>query len=188
MSSNAAVAWLRRVVLPHVVPLAIGGERLRTFAFRFVSEIGIAYRDSSLATEGNPSLSHGPRAGERLPDAPVRVGDRESTLQREVVGAHFTLLVCERALGGALRAEDSQNHQGRGALSADLLRIRRLVPPSTSTDAVDDLIDDSGVALERLGVQDSAIYLVRPDGYVAYRCAGTDLAGVDRWFAGMLGT
>jgi hypothetical protein len=42
MSSNAMVAWLRRVVLPRVVPLAIGGERLRTFAFRFVSEIGIA--------------------------------------------------------------------------------------------------------------------------------------------------
>jgi hypothetical protein len=187
MSSNAAVAWLRRVVVPHVIPLAIGGERLRTFAFRFVSEIGIAYRDSTLATEGEPALSHGPRAGERLPDAPVRVRGQESTLQREVVGACFTLLVCERGARGAGTA-GVDDGRGRGVLPADLLRARRLVSPEASTGAEEELVDDSGVAFERLGVRDSAIYLVRPDGYVAYRCAGTDLEGVDRWIEEALAT
>jgi 2-polyprenyl-6-methoxyphenol hydroxylase-like FAD-dependent oxidoreductase len=187
MSSNAAVAWLRRVVVPHVIPLAIGGERLRTFAFRFVSEIGIAYRDSTLATEGEPALSHGPRAGERLPDAPVRVRGQESTLQREVVGACFTLLVCERGARGAGTA-GVDDGRGRGVLPADLLRARRLVSPEASTGTADELVDDSGVAFERLGVRDSAIYLVRPDGYVAYRCAGTDLEGVDRWIEEALAT
>ena len=176
MSSNAAVAWLRRVVLPHVVPLAIGGERLRTFAFRFVSELGIAYRDSSLATEGTPTLSHGPRAGERLPDAPVRVGDRGSTLQREVVGACFTLLVCVREARGAVM----DNEVERGGRLGDLVRMRRLVS-AASLGAPDALIDESGLALERLGVHESAAYLIRPDGYVAYRCAGTELGGAERW-------
>ena len=176
MSSNAAVAWLRRVVLPHVVPLAIGGERLRTFAFRFVSELGIAYRDSSLATEGTPTLSHGPRAGERLPDAPVRVGDRGSTLQREVVGACFTLLVCVREARGAVM----DNEVERGGRLGDLVRMRRLVS-AASLGAADALIDESGLALERLGVHESAAYLIRPDGYVAYRCAGTELGGAERW-------
>ena len=176
MSSNAAVAWLRRVVLPHVVPLAIGGERLRTFAFRFVSELGIAYRDSSLATEGTPTLSHGPRAGERLPDAPVHVGDRESTLQREVVGACFTLLVCVREARGAVM----DNEVERGGRLGDLVRMRRLVS-AASLGAPDALIDESGLALERLGVHESAAYLIRPDGYVAYRCAGTELGGAERW-------
>ena len=180
MSSNAAVAWLRRVVLPRIVPLAIGGERLRTFAFRFVSEIGIAYRDSTLATEGTPALSEGPRAGERLPDAPVRVQGRESTLQREVVGACFTLLV-------ALRAEDTENDRGRGGLRREFLRVRRLVSSAASAGTADDLIDESGVAFERLGVRDSAVYLVRPDGYVAYRCAGTELGGVEQWLEGLKG-
>jgi hypothetical protein len=186
MSSNAAVAWLRRVVLPRIVPLAIGGERLRTFAFRFVSEIGIEYRDSTLATEGTPALTDGPRAGERLPDAPVRVDGRESTLQREVVGACFTLLVALRA-EGAPRAEDADNDRGRGALPSDLFRVRRLVSSAASASTADDLIDESGVAFERLGARDAAVYLVRPDGYVAYRCAGTELAGVDRWIEEALG-
>jgi 2-polyprenyl-6-methoxyphenol hydroxylase-like FAD-dependent oxidoreductase len=197
MSSNAMVAWLRRVVLPRVVPLAIGGERLRTFAFRFVSEIGIAYRDSALATEGEPALSDGPRAGERLPDAPVRVSGRESTLQREVMGAHFTLLVCTRDAPRAV-ADRLDDDSGRRARLGDLLRVRRLVssPASTgtvdylptSTGAGDDQVIESEVALERLGVRDSAVYLVRPDGYVAYRCSGTALGGVERWIAAPLGS
>jgi hypothetical protein len=181
MSSNAAVAWLRRVVLPRLVPLAIGGERLRTFAFRFVSEIGIEYRDSTLSIEGTPALTDGPRAGERLPDAPVRVNGRESTLQREVVGPCLTVLVCGRV--GAERLDD----RWRGTPLGNLLRVLRLVSSDSPAATADDLIDEGGVALERLGVRDSAVYLVRPDGYVAYRGAGTELDGVDRWIEEVLG-
>jgi hypothetical protein len=63
-----------------------------------------------------------------------------------------------------------------------VLAVRRLV----RSPAPDALVDASGAALERLGVRDSAIYLVRPDGYVAYRCAGTELGGVERWLSGWL--
>ena len=140
-----------------------------------------------LAKEGAPALSHGTRAGERLPDAPVRVQGQESTLQREVVGACFTLLVCVRGARGAGTA-CVDDGRGRGVLPADLLRVRRLVSSEASTHTADVLVDESGVALERLWVRDSAIYLVRPDGYVAYRCAGTDFGGVDRWIEEALAT
>ena len=43
-----------------------------------------------------------------------------------------------------------------------------------------------GGVCTRLGVEDSGQYLVRPDGHVAFRCAGTNLDGVTaylhRWF------
>jgi len=52
----------------------------------------------------------------------------------------------------------------------------------------DVLVDTSGEVLSRLGVsgtQDSAQYLVRPDGHVGFRCVGRDLGSVtmylDRW-------
>jgi len=183
MSSNAVAAWIRRVVMPRVVPLAIGGERLRTFAFRFVSEIGIEDTDSTLATEGTPALDAGPRAGERLPDAVVFAGGRSTTLQREVVGACFTLLLCDRGARGA-RAEVAENDRGRGELPKEFLQVRRLVS-SASDNADDALVDESGVAFERLGIRESGIYLVRPDGYVAYRCAGTALGGVEGWLGAL---
>jgi len=172
MSSNAAVAWLRRVLIPRIIPLAIGGERLRTYAFRFVSEIGIEYRDGPLATEGTPSLEEGPRAGERLPDAPVRVGGRATTLQRELVGPWFTVLVCQRGAGSSV-----------SPLRPELVRVRRLVSSADAGGDDDALVDESGVAFDRLGVRESAVYLVRPDGYIAYRCAGTDLRGVEQWLS-----
>ena len=151
-----------------------------------MSEIGIAYRDSALATEGEPALPAGPRAGDRLPDAPVRVSGRASTLQREVVGAHFTLLVCTRDERHAV-PEGLDDAGGRRARLGDLLHVRRLVSSAASTSSVEDLIAEGGVAFERLGVRDSAVYLVRPDGYVAYRCSGTALGGVDRWIEEALG-
>jgi hypothetical protein len=40
------------------------------------------------------------------------------------------------------------------------------------------LHDLDGQAFARLGVTDAAQYLVRPDGHIGYRCAGTDLDGL----------
>ena len=114
-----------------------------------------------------------------MPDAAVFVGGRATTLQREVVGACFTLLVCDRSARGA-RAD-----RGPGELPRDLLRVRRLVTSADARDDADALVDESGVAFERLGIRESGIYLVRPDGYVAYRCAATALDGVEGWLAAL---
>ena len=49
-----------------------------------------------------------------------------------------------------------------------------------------DLCDPSGAALARLGARNGAQYLIRPDGYVGYRCAGFDLEGLERHLAHLL--
>jgi hypothetical protein len=49
------------------------------------------------------------------------------------------------------------------------------------------LVDERGEAFTRLGVEDTAQYLVRPDGYVSFRCAGRAFDALekylDEWFA-----
>jgi hypothetical protein len=50
------------------------------------------------------------------------------------------------------------------------------------------LHDRDGQALARLGVQRSAHYLIRPDGHVGYRAAGTDLQGLRDHLAHWLAT
>lgn len=55
-----------------------------------------------------------------------------------------------------------------------------------SPDKADDgLVDPEGL-VSRLGVEHTAQYIVRPDGHVGFRCAGTSLLGaaeyLDRWF------
>jgi 2-polyprenyl-6-methoxyphenol hydroxylase-like FAD-dependent oxidoreductase len=179
MSSNAVMAWVRRSVLARLLPRVMRAERLRTFAFRFVSELGIRYRASPAVSEGTPALAGGPNAGDRLPDAAVELNGRATTLQREVVGPCLHLLLCGEADGASLDADALARI---GVRYADTVIVKRLA----RTRATDVLVDAGGAALARLGVRDDAIYLVRPDGYVAYRCAGLDLADVEaylaRWF------
>jgi hypothetical protein len=45
------------------------------------------------------------------------------------------------------------------------------------------LVDSSGEAFTRLGVDRNAMYLIRPDGHVAFRCGGTDLRGPAAYLA-----
>jgi hypothetical protein len=47
----------------------------------------------------------------------------------------------------------------------------------------DVLVDEDGKTLAMLGVRDAGQYLVRPDGHIAFRCAGRDLSGVQRYLA-----
>lgn len=175
MSSSAVAAWVRRTLVARVVPRVMDAERIRAFAFRFVSEFSIRYPRSPAVTEGTPSLRKGPRAGDRLPDAPVARNGQPTTLQRELVGPCLHLLLC-----GALDEWRAQTDAVTACSTRwDAVRVRYL----TRAPAPDALVDGSGEAFARLGVLDAAQYVVRPDGYVAYRCAGTDLEGVRRYLS-----
>ncbi|HEX7119512.1 MAG TPA: FAD-dependent monooxygenase, partial [Longimicrobiales bacterium] len=184
MASSASAAWLRRVVVPRVLRRVLRSERIRSFAFGFISELRIRYRDSPLAVEGTPAPPAGPRAGDRMPDARVTRGGRPTWLQQQLAGPHLHLLLC----GPPDRWDDARldalvaRHDG-------LLHVHRLTRDAATGDA---LVDATGTALERLGADDAAQYLVRPDGYIAYRQAGRELDGIDgylaRWFDGAAGS
>jgi hypothetical protein len=60
-----------------------------------------------------------------------------------------------------------------------LLSVYRL----TAHACDDALVDQNGDAFARLGVQDAAQYLVRPDGYVAFRCAGRRFETLEQYLA-----
>lgn len=45
------------------------------------------------------------------------------------------------------------------------------------------MVDENGNAFARLGVRDAAHYLVRPDGYIAFRCAGPTFNALERYLA-----
>jgi hypothetical protein len=79
------------------------------------------------------------------------------------------LLVC-----GQIDAFDPPAVAALRRASAVPLHVHRL----TATPGADAIEDPAGTLLRRLGVRDAAVYLIRPDGYVGYRSAGTDLAGL----------
>jgi hypothetical protein len=94
MSPGRVSPWVRRIVVPRVLPRLLESQWPRIVAFRFVSELRIRYRRSPIVEEGEPRLHSGPRAGDRLPDAALTIDGRAVTLQRAVIGPHLTLVLC----------------------------------------------------------------------------------------------
>ncbi len=172
LSPNVFAAWLRRTVPGIVIPTVLGSKRLRTYAFRFISELDIRYRRSPAVLEATPKLRAGPRAGDRLPDASLTVSGRKTTLHDEVVGARFHLLLC-----GAPDRWNLEPLRAAMLLDDGLVTVRYL----TTHASANHLVDSDGGLMRLLGVKDAAQYLVRPDGHIAFRCAGRDLKGVTHY-------
>jgi hypothetical protein len=93
------------------------------------------------------------------------------SLHRAVTGPRFTLLLC-----GGSDTWDAPTLARLEARHSGLLQIRRLEKHSSPTSLS---ADDRVFAL--LAAQSGAQYLIRPDGYIAFRCRGTDLDGLIRY-------
>ena len=83
---------------------------------------------------------------------------------------HWHLLLCGRP-----------DARGTPASSPPTARYRRTAPDPRGR--AQRSADVGGQAFARLGVKQTAHYLIRPDGHVGYRAAGTDLDGLQRHLA-----
>jgi 2-polyprenyl-6-methoxyphenol hydroxylase-like FAD-dependent oxidoreductase len=170
-STRPSIRFLRTRIAPHLIRVALGFRRGRALAFRAVSQLTINYRNSPAVHEGQPRLRHGPHPGDRLPDAPLSLDGNPTTLHKAVAAPGFHLL-----LAGPANAWPSPAPPA-------LVQVHRL----THRPLPAALVDIEGHAHRRLGLDPThtAHYLVRPDGHIAYRAAGTNLDGLraylQRW-------
>lgn len=172
VSSSHLMMSLRRVVVRRVVAPALSRRSIRTAAFHFVSQLGIHYRRSPAVTEGEPRLSKGPHAGDRLPDARILRNGQPAYLQQALGSPRVHLLLC-----GRVDAWSTASIAAMTRRFPDVLAVHHLA--REHSDGV--FVDPDGTAFARLGVDRSAAYVIRPDGHVGFRSDGTDLAsGTDR--------
>jgi hypothetical protein len=177
VASRQPVTSLRRMMVRRVVAPALSSPRVRAFAFHFVSQLGIRYRKTPAVAEGEPRLSKGPQAGDRLPDARVLRDGQPAYLQQVLSSPHLHLLLC-----GPTAAWNGADIMKLAEDFRDVLAVNYL----TREHSDGALVDSSGEAFTRLGVDGHAMYLIRPDGHIAFRSGGTDLRGpaayVAQWF------
>ncbi|WP_404321232.1 FAD-dependent monooxygenase [Arthrobacter luteolus] len=180
----------RTKLLPALAPSIAANERLRSRAFRTMSQLGIHYRSSTMtesALNRRPALlASGPRPGDRLPDAVVHYQEKERRLQDLVAAPGFHLL-----LTGPGWPEDTpqQIHAALAGLG-QLLTVQRLVVGSKLTASGPGIIEDvSGLAFERLGLSPRRpeVLVIRPDGYIGYRSSGTDITGAVAYLERLIG-
>ena len=152
-----------RFLRDHLLSLA---SRLPPVAERFGEAIaGLAgnYRDSP-TVEDAAAVAAGPHAGERAPDVALDDADGMPTALYRLVAEHRHLLLIVGDAGPA------------PPLPHDLTRypivVRRIAAAGAASG---DLVDCAGEAVARYGSAPLA-YLIRPDGYVGFRCRRDQLA------------
>ena len=182
-STSPLVRILRTRLVPRLLPLALRFDRAVASGFRTVAQLDIRYRNSPAVQEGRPRLRRGPRAGHRLPDARIARGGQECWLGEALATPRVHLLLC-----GPPDAWDQRQLTALRRRHPDTLAVHHL----TRTAAPSALHDLEGRAMARLGGDQAAHYLIRPDGHIGYRAAGTDLGGLQRylahWFPGVTPT
>ena len=178
-STNALVRFVRVQIVPRLLPLAIRPRWTRALGFRTISQLGIRYRRSPLSVDRPHPPRHGPKPGDRLPDASVRDRGEARTLHGAVSAPGFHLLLCGPA----------EAWPAAGAALEDRWRGLVTVHLVTRDDIPGALCDHTGEVWRRLGLRDPSVvhYLVRPDGHIGYRSGGTDLSGVHAYLANQVG-
>jgi 2-polyprenyl-6-methoxyphenol hydroxylase-like FAD-dependent oxidoreductase len=164
-----AVRRLLPTIAVRVLQLPVVRKRLA----RFVSQTGIRYRGSPLSVDAHGAArldARAPHAGDRAPD--VELGPSR-WLGELLHGPRHTLLLFAGRSTALLERFSTMSDEATtkyGSLVAPV--ILRLDPAHPAIGEV----DRRGLAHARYGAErEGAIYLVRPDGYIAFRGAGTDV-------------
>ncbi len=171
-SNNPLVRWAR-TRLPRLAPLALRFAPGRAAAFRALAQLAIGYRHSPAVTDGPDAPRRGPRAGDRLPDAPLARDGQATSLHAATAAPGYHLLLCGPTTAWPAHAASVAVQRYAG-----LVAVHHL----TREAGRGVLHDPGGAALRRLGLdpagRHAAHYLVRPDGHVGYRAGGVDLTGL----------
>ena len=170
---NPAAQFLRNNALRLLLKL----PAFRRNFVRNLAEMTIHYPDSPLNGESTgPGWARGSiRPGDRFPDLRLRDPKiaKDERLLRILHGTGYDLLLLPTVADGTTLATLRSIQQRVEATYAGLVRCHLLVPSggllADPEGFASTWLDSDGGARQRLGARETALALIRPDGYLAYR-------------------
>jgi len=151
---------------------------VRKRAFWFVSQLWTSYRDSPAVARSGPA-GEGAQAGERAPYGFLATGgDAGRSIFEEIRGLDHDLLLFEGGRSETALPDPARTREDLQALVGAYgapIRLHAVAPGNRSLH-------------ERYGANSPTLFLVRPDGHIAYRGPAEDIDGLgaylDRYFVG----
>jgi 2-polyprenyl-6-methoxyphenol hydroxylase-like FAD-dependent oxidoreductase len=188
------VATLRNPVAQfmrnHLAPIITSFHQVQDEVRRGWQEISLNYRHSPLSKEVWPLFGGGQQAGDRLCYMPLRsaVDGRPASLFSTIDGKRHSLLLLpadpdslSRLVTIAIEAE----HTFPGTLWSHII-LKDGMTPSTEGSSIPEWLDSQSRVHERLGAVAPTLLLIRPDGYIGYRCQPADGTALLEYLGGFL--
>ncbi len=167
--------WLARPVTAAISRI----DAIQHRAFRKLAQLEIAYAPSPFLEDAAPGLGKaGPAVGHRAPNAAIA---RHVDVFDLLSGYGFTVLGLSRH--PLERDEAHRLADALDTLAADRVTVHLVTRLAAGRDAR-VVAASSASVFDTYGVKErdtQAIYLIRPDGYVAWRCSGLDVAACGRF-------
>lgn len=174
-SRSRLLIGARNLLLPPLAGRIFGSRWLRQRLFRLIGQLDIAYPASPIVDENlegaSRSFRHAPGKGERAP-AVLKGGEALRTRLRGP--KHHLLAFTGSAMGLELESLQRRLLEALGPHKAMCEVI--LIWRGDGIGPIGSIYDDHGVLHACYGLEGPGLYLIRPDGYIAFRSAGLHLA------------
>jgi hypothetical protein len=169
--------WLRNHIAPILGSFQFVQDKIRNDWF----ELSINYRHSPLSGERWPRLTGGLSAGDRLCDAPLTsaADGRRTSVFKAVLDAHHSLLMLPgsqepETISQLLKIAADAKRAFSGVLSTHLILNAGASAQKPEGQDVPVWLDTEGRLHQRLHANNQTLILVRPDGYIGFRCQPAD--------------
>ncbi|GHH52802.1 FAD-dependent monooxygenase [Lentzea cavernae] len=172
-------AWLRDTAGPFLLGRMSAAPIPHRKSFHRLSQISLGYRPSEINVNELLHSLRGPLAGQRVPDA--RINDREQVFDL-LQGYRLHVVALSRK---HLTADEITSHT---AALAELGVVSHLVARVEARPDARVHRADSAQVFEHYGLTEpdsQALYVIRPDGHVAWRCDELDFEACQRFLGTM---
>jgi 2-polyprenyl-6-methoxyphenol hydroxylase-like FAD-dependent oxidoreductase len=165
-TSNPVWLYLRNTLVPWIIPWVMRDPATRENRFRFVSQLGIRYRNSPIVGQAS-SWKGALRGGDRAPDGEMNGAGGESMVHGLCRGTSHHLLFFS-GVGDAAASEERLEAAGSDFLkeSDESLVVHKILNTPAANGRGN--IDQEGKIHKLFGFKEPGYVLVRPDGYISF--------------------
>ncbi|KAI1415849.1 hypothetical protein F5Y13DRAFT_155467 [Hypoxylon sp. FL1857] len=180
-STNPFFVVFRNLIFSWVLPWFVNSESRRANVYRFISELGISYKDSSaVATaSGESRLIVG---GDRVPDRKIQNAGRESYFL-ELLAPDTYHLVLLSGVGENTATKETllEAQSSFKDNSSDKARVHMIFSENDNAATVPGHTDIGNRLHEDFGCSKPSYVYIRPDSYVEHIGPLSELRGLSDW-------
>ncbi|KAI1399392.1 FAD binding domain-containing protein [Hypoxylon fuscum] len=182
-SSNPFFVTFRNIVFKWVLPWFVSSRSRRANIFKFISEFGISYKDSSIVATAS-GFSGSVVGGDRVPDKMIRsAGKKRHFHELLTPETHHLVLFAGVGDDAAEKEAISEADSHFKSNNPDKAKLHVIFNESTEVDGVSGHSDIGNQLHKEFGIWKPSYVYIRPDGYVEHIGLLTRLQELSEWLA-----